>query len=282
MKQNKALKKKKNFFTKYQIRILTQDFKEIGIFHVSKLDIYALVGSVIILTIIATVFVFSYTSLADLLPGFASPETKEISLKNRIAIENLKNELRKKEQFANNLRLVLQGKDPIVFKEKLDSARLASLNLNRTKQDSLLRTDVEMSENYKLEDSTEVNDNIDFLYLFTPMKGDVISKFNPEKKKNWVEVKYFYKQMLYSPFDGIVKNSSKMSNGNYVITISNNQGLEAKFSNVPKILKDKKQKIFSGEIIGILTPKFRANSDIIYFSLKKNNKLLDPLNNVDF
>lgn len=281
MAKSKLSKRKKAFFTKYQIRILSEDFNEVGSFKLSKLDLYAIVGSIVLFTIMATVFVLSFTSLADLLPGFASPKTKETSLKNSIEIEKLKKEIRIKEQYVNNLRLVLQGKDPILLQTSSDST-LSKINTQRTKSDSLFRTGVEINENYKLaKKDDEDNVEMDYLYLFTPMKGEVVNKFNPKNGKNWIEIKYNQTQMMYAPFDGYVKAVSTLSNGNYSITIANKQGLEAKFSNIPKILKDKKQMILSGEIIGILTPKFKGQ-DLIYFSLKKGNEILDPLKNVDF
>lgn len=283
MEQNKvSQKKKKNFFTKYQIRILTQDFHHVSVFQLSKLDVYAALFSVTILVAAATIFILTYTSLGDMLPGWASQETKQLSLKNSLEITKLKDRLREKEQYANNLRLVLQGKDPVILKGQVDSLQLANISTARSKSDSIFRNAVEMSENYKLKETNSKDEDVNFLYMYTPMKGDVVSKIDPQKNRNWVEIKYYHKQMLYAPFDGYLKSSKQLSNGNFVIRIANGQGLEATFSNVPKVLKDDKQKIFSGEIIGLLAPKFTEQHDIIYFSLKNQEEILDPLNNVDF
>ena len=132
-----------------------------------------------ILVLVLIFCIIAYTPIRTFIPGYPDARSRRQAVQNSLRIDSLQTRILQWELYAENLRRVVSGEDPI----RLDSLILGSRASRRASdsvflalRDSLLRADVVAQEQFGVSSaSSQKKLPIEAMSFFTPIKG-VISK----------------------------------------------------------------------------------------------------------
>jgi hypothetical protein len=105
---------------------------------------------------------------------------------NAVLLDSLENEIRIREQFLENLRDIVSGREPRTFEYSPDTnANIEGINFARSRQDSLLRAQIEGEEQFNLITSHAELISLPIQQFRTsytaPTTGLIINRFNPRQ-----------------------------------------------------------------------------------------------------
>lgn len=122
----------------------TDTFQEKVSFELTGTNLFTAVGISVIVLIVLTTLLISFTPLRNLVPGYIRPWQREEIARNAQTIDSLENVISQHEQLIDAIQLVLSGKQLSVQQtqqvKELDSTVVV---YKHSKADSLLRLDIE-------------------------------------------------------------------------------------------------------------------------------------------
>lgn len=164
MSQNKKQKGKfkQKLTDKYRLVVLNEDtFEERFSLKLSRLNVFVLGGFFSIVLMGLTFSVVAFTPIKNYIPGYSSTILKANAINATLKADSLKVQLAILENYTKALRPVLTGElapeeiDSLVLQQErriIDESRL-----NATKEDSLFREMVELSDRFPLVSNMESN-----------------------------------------------------------------------------------------------------------------------------
>lgn len=125
----------------------TDTFQEKVSFELTGTNLFTAVGISVIVLIVLTTLLISFTPLRNLVPGYIRPWQREEIARNAQTIDSLENVISQHEQLIDAIQLVLSGKQLSVQQtqqvKELDSTVVV---YKHSKADSLLRLDIEAKQ----------------------------------------------------------------------------------------------------------------------------------------
>jgi len=257
-------KKKRSFIqrlkNKYRLVIMNDDtLEEKFSFKLSRLNVFVASGTGIILLIIITTYIIAFTPLREYIPGYGSNESnrkiRELLLKADSLEENLKN----KDLYLYNIKNVIEGKEIVdALPEKHDTAQTnhGNVNIIKSKEDSLLRVEMEQQDKYKI----AVSDNskgatvssISNFFFFTPLKGIITNNFDPTNEHYGIDIVAAKNEAIKSTLDGIVIFAGWTLKTGYTMVIQHQDNLISVYKHNSALLKKEKDHVEAGEVIAII------------------------------
>jgi murein DD-endopeptidase MepM/ murein hydrolase activator NlpD len=257
-------KKKNNFFqrlkNKYRLVIMNDDtLEEQFSFRLSRLNVFVVLGALIIFLIVLTTFLIAFTPLREYIPGYGSRETerniRELMLKADSLEENLKN----KDLYLYNIRNIIDGKEIVDnLPEKPDSTKTSYNNLNftKSKEDSLLRIEIEKQDKYNI----AANDNstgssiasISNFFFFTPLKGIITNNFDQANGHYGVDIVAARNEAIKSTLSGTVIFAEWTLKTGYTIVVQHQDNLISAYKHNSALLKKEGDYVDAGEVIAII------------------------------
>ena len=168
----------------------TDTFKEKFSFQLSGINLFVTIGITIIVLILLTTILIAFTPLREWIPGYTDTRMVEQTYTNAKKIDSLEVQLENQEWMIATLQAILRG-ETLSEVEEIQSDSTATLQqlttqYRRTKEDSLLRLEVEREDNrYQVKNQTETtapsmtdhSSPITHLF-FTPLKGKILAPFS--------------------------------------------------------------------------------------------------------
>ena len=148
-KDKKLIKKLKN---KYHLKIYNENtFEEVFSFRLSRLNVFASIGfSIIILIALVTVLI-AFTGLREFIPGYPDGNMRRMIISNALKVDSLNYQLKLKDQYFQNLKNIIEGKEPVVHvPEKEAEVVYSDIKFERSKEDSALRRKIENEAQYNI------------------------------------------------------------------------------------------------------------------------------------
>jgi hypothetical protein len=81
----------------------------------TKMNVFSIIGSSIILLIALVTILIAFTPIREYIPGYPDGSTRRDLIMNAILLDSLENEIRIREQFMENLRDIIAGREPRIF-----------------------------------------------------------------------------------------------------------------------------------------------------------------------
>ncbi len=180
-------KKRRKFFQKlihkYRVVLLNEDsFEEVGNIRLTRLNMIALVGIVLILLVAITYSLIAYTNIREWIPGYPDATMRQNIRQNAMKLDSLEYEQAIRDQYFDNLKRIISGEVPDNYLNDtsgtVDAHEIAFI---RSTNDSLLRQQVEAEEQFRLSvlDEGQRGQNLYEMHFFTPVDGIVTRSFNP-------------------------------------------------------------------------------------------------------
>ncbi|MEH6679576.1 MAG: M23 family metallopeptidase [Sediminicola sp.] len=283
-KKRKEIKKK--LLHKYRLVILNEStFEEKISFKLSRLNVFVS-GSLFIVALIAlTTLLIAFTPLREYIPGYSSTKLKRQATELTYKTDSLVTVLNYTNKYLSNIRMVLKGdiannqvnRDSLFEQFKIDPA---SVDLTPTKQDLVLRKEVEMEDKYNLFERDISNVN---LVLFPPVDGTITQQYDSERKHYAVDVVTIKDTPVKAVADGTVILSEWTADTGYVIIVEHQDGLLSVYKHNGSLNKEQGDFVRAGEVIASVGNTGELSTGPhLHFELWNNGTPVDPLDYIDF
>ncbi len=241
---------------KYRLIIYNDNtFEEVWFIRLSRLNLLAVASSLFIL-IVAIVFVLiAYTSIRELIPGYPDGNMRRNILINAIRLDSLENEIRFRDQYFNNLKAIISGKEPDNMLASVDtSIDYGEIEFTKSVEDSILRIQIEEEEQYNLtifenEPSTE---GLASIHFFAPIKGLVTNSFNANQNHFGTDIVAAPNEVVKATLDGTVIMASWTVETGYFIQIQHENNLISVYKHNAELLKKVGNVVKAGDAIAII------------------------------
>ena len=223
--------------------------------------------------------------MREYIPGYSSTALKRKATQLSYKTDSLQQVITMNAQYFESIKRVLKGdvsevdfnKDSIIEAAELD---VNSINLNPSKEDSLLREKVDKEDKYNLFESAISKVNF---VLFPPVNGTISDGYNVENKHFAVDVVVAKDTPVKATADGTVILSEWTTQTGYVIIIDHGNGLISAYKHNASLTKEQGELVKAGEVIAISgnTGELTTGPHL-HFELWSNGYPIDPTTFIDF
>lgn len=247
--------------------------------------IIALVTALVVLFALAWCII-AFTPMKTLIPGYPDAKTKHEAIQNAIRIDSLENVILKWDLYAENLRRVVEGEEPL----KIDS--VLNINTDRTlseakakklaEKDSLLRKEVASEDKFDISSGTAKVLPIEGMHFFTPLKG-VISQGYDKALHPYLDITAPGNSVVMSVLDGTVISDGWSDDDGYTIRIQHEGDIISVYKHNQKLMKKTGDKVKAGTAIAIVGGTGnKADGDHLHFELWHKGEAVDPTKYISF
>ena len=243
--------------------------------------------SAFVLLVVGMYCLIAYTPVRSFIPGYPGAISRRQAVQNALRIDSLETRILQWELYAENLRRVVSGAEPI----RMDSLILETKGVSRDQvnarylaiRDSLLRADVEAEEQFGVDAATtRGNLPVEALSFFTPVKG-VVSDGCERAVHPWVDVTAPAGSMVMSVLDGTVVFTGWEQENGYVLAIQHSGDLISIYKHIEKLLRKSGDVIKAGTPLGMLASSSSlTKGDHLHFELWYEGAAIDPAQFVKF
>jgi len=229
------------------------------------------VGSFAVLLIVCVAVLIAFTPMRQYIPGYSDVNLSRQIMGVALTLDSLERELETKNLYIQNIKNIISpppdtlsspmaGEGDLSLKEGADETeKYKHIKLERSKEDSLLRVQIESEERYNLLSSYPTGnparglsppfgggaDILGFLF-FTPLKGLITDTFSFAGKHYGIDIVAPKNEAVKATLDGTVILATWTSETGYVISIQHKNNLLSIYKHNSVLLK-KKWEIMSGQ-----------------------------------
>lgn len=284
-KKNKEKKLAKKLLHKYRLVVLNEDtFEEKFAFKLTRLNVFVTVGVSMLVLIILTTLLIAFTPLREYIPGYSSAKLNHQATQLVLKTDSLQQVIHKQNQYFKSISNVLSGKISVENFNK-DSIlntneNIAEVTLNPSKEDSLLREQVEQEDKYNVIDAAV--DRTDFK-LFPPVKGQISEAYNAEENHFAVDIVTAKNTPVKATAEGTVVFSEWTAETGYVIIIEHRYGLISVYKHNSSLAKEQGELVKKGEVIGMVGSTGELSTGPhLHFELWSNGRPVNPTDFLEF
>lgn len=288
-KENKRRRAIKRLRHKFRLVILNDEtFKEEFSVILSPLNVFTWGGIGIILLTLLIVSAIAFTPLREFIPGYADVTTRRMATYAALKVDSMEEKLSQYEQYVSNLRAIMNNEvrsEDTSLHASL-SISIDSINYKPSKQDSILRNEVENNEAYNINFSPtqERVRSLSAALLFPPINGVVSAIFEPSKGHFGVDiVPPNSDEVVKAVLAGRVILSTWSSETGNIIQIQHSGDFISVYKHNAVLLKKTGDRVEAGEAIAIVgnSGEFTTGPHL-HFELWQNGEAVDPEKYVAF
>ncbi len=285
-KTNKKKKLAKKLLHKYRLVILNEDtFEERFAIKLTRLNVFVLTSIAAITIVFFTILLIAFTPLREYIPGYSSAKLKKEASILNYKTDSLIQQMYVNERYYTSIKKVLTGDinaDEINKDSTIKSAKkeIDILQLQKSKEDSLLREKVDKEDKYNLFETSIDKSNY---VLFPPVNGTISEDYNIEEKHFAVDIVVAINTPVKATADGTVIFAEWTLETGYVIIIEHNQELISVYKHNKSITKAQGDLVKAGEVIAMSgnTGELTTGPHL-HFELWSKGYPINPNNFVDF
>lgn len=251
-KKSKALWNNIKF--KYKLTVINENTLEevVGI-HVSKLNGFSVLLSVLTILFLIASVIIAFTPLRNYLPGYMNSEIRAQVVENALRVDSLQQLVDRQNLYIMNIQDIFSGKvriDSVQSMDTLTAMREDSL-MERTKREEEFRRQYEETEKYNLTSITSQPD-VDGLIFYRPTRGMISSHFDADKKHYGTDIAANPNESVLATLDGTVILSTYTAETGYLIEVQHNQDFVSVYKHCGSLLKRVGDKVQAGEAIALV------------------------------
>lgn len=271
--EKKGRKSTQKLVDKYILEIRDEDTFEKKIsYRLSRLNVITVLGLTFIAIILFVVSIIAYTPLREYIPGYSNVDLARNLVRATFIADSLARDSRMKGEYIQNLKNILEDRVPSdsthysftsnsdpskTAQEPNESDKYQKIKLNRSKEDSLLRIQIESEDSYNLYfvksgRSGRQPGNLSSMLFFTPLKGIITDTFNVDKQHFGIDVVAAANEAVKSVLDGTIILATWTSETGYVIGIQHENNILSFYKHNSVLLKKEGSKVRAGEVVAIV------------------------------
>ena len=277
MAQQNKLKKTKNF------RLTLADdksHKHLWSAHFTKVGLIVAILSTVVMFSAAVYLVIAYTPVRTFIPGYPDAHSKRAAIQNAIKIDSLENVIYKWELYSENLRRVVEGKEPLKIDSLITAAQAARKSDNDAgelaRKDSLLREVVKEEEEFGISARSKRDLPIEGLHFFTPLKGVVSQGFDANIHP-YIDITAPAGSVVKATLDGTVIFAGWSEDAGNTIQIQHESDIVSIYKHNEKLLKKVGDKVTAGSPIALTGNTGNTTTGThLHFELWHKGETVDP------
>lgn len=272
---------------KYRMVLLNEDtFEEVGNMRLTRLNLIALVGIVLILLVSITYILIAFTNIRELIPGYPDAAMRQHIRTNAMKLDSLEYEQAVRDQYFDNLNRIISGDMPDMYmNDTTGMVDSRDINFARSNNDSLLRQQVKAEEQFRLSvlDDSQVSKKLHDLHFFTPVVGFITGEFNPADNHFGVDLVAEPNAVVKAAMGGTVTLSNWTLETGYVIQIQHDYELITVYRHNASLFKTVGEKVTAGDAIAIVGNSGELTSGPhLHFELWHDGVPLNPVDYIIF
>ena len=249
--------------------------------HISPAGIFAAFVAFVLLIFVLVLTFVAYSPVLELLPGYRSEadKSRENIIRNIMRLDSMERMMNDMLTYNHNIALIMEGKTPVVRTVgKEDSIRTNKTLVVPSREDSLLRAELEGEGPYSLGQSTGGGAARKPIEMVAPIEGIVIERFDIKRENFGIRIAASPDTQIVAADDGVVVMNLWTPETGSLIEIQHSNNLISIYKNLSKSLVAKGQRIKRGGVIGSNTEVLADGGDakIFEFELWSNGKPVDP------
>ena len=255
-------------------RLYERHFTRFGLWFV------AVTAAVALVTVIFCLIAF--TPIRTVIPGYPDARSRNEAVRNAIRIDSLETIIGRWEFYAENLRRVVDGEQPLNIDSLIRrEAPAASDPADFSKQDSLLRAEVTGEDRFGLSDKGR-DLPLDALHFFSPLKGTISKGYDPVQHP-YVDITAPDGSLVLSVLDGTVIFAGWNDEAGYTIVIQHEGDIVTVYKHNRKLLKAVGDRVSAGASVGLIDQSDDlATGDHLHFELWYKGEAIDPTRFISF
>ena len=238
----------------------TDTFKEKFSFQLSGINLFVTIGATIIVLIILTTVLIAFTPLREYIPGYTDTEMVEQTYSNAKEIYSIEVMLSDQEWMVATIQAVMRGEylgDDFeqTVKDSASTLEMAVKAYRHSKEDSLLRLDVEREDNrYQVKQkpaqaAPESQQPVVTHLFFAPVKGNIVETYNASSRHFGVDIAAAANTPVNAAYSGTVIFAGFTVETGNVIALQHPGGVITVYRNNSALLKHQGDAVRAGEPI---------------------------------
>ena len=297
MPQRKEDSKKNKWYyrlrDKYRLVIMNDiTFEERLSLRLTRLNVFIVFGSTIILLIVLTTLLISLTPLREYIPGYTDLDLyqKVYDLQNKS--DSLERSFTQKDIYFQNLKNIIEG-NPMQDEIITDSSERLKMNydsitISKSSEDSILRQEYESQNRYNIYfdeqgGSFDGSSNTGDLTFFSPVKGIVTTFFSLAENHFGIDIVSKKNETIKATLDGTVILSDWTVETGYVIAIQHQRNYISFYKHNSALLKKVGSFVKAGDPIAIIGESGELTTGPhLHFELWHSGSPVNPLDYMTF
>lgn len=262
--------------------------KQLWVMRFSRTSLFLTVISVICVIIAVCYSVIAFTPIRTFIPGYPDAHTKRAAINNALKIDSLQNVIYTWMFYADNLKKVMEGADPVAIDSiiSMASRNAAAEKISAKEQldakDSLLRENVRKEEQFGLNNAGDRRLPIEGVHFFTPLKGVVSQEYDPLLHP-YIDITAPANSVVMSVLDGTVIGAGWSDESGYTIQIQHANNIVSIYKHNQKLLKKTGDKVSAGSPIALVGNTGAVTTgDHLHFELWYKGEAVDPVKYIKF
>ena len=226
--------------------------------HISVVRIFAALLAFVLLLFILILSLVAYPPVLEFLPGYEANRSREMLLQNIMRLDSIERQMTQMRTYSDNIALIMEGKTPVVRNVGgLDSIKADKTLVMPSREDSLLRIQMEGEGPYGLGKSPSRKTLREAMAMTAPVEGIITEKFDTKLGQYGIRI-------AAAPGSQV----SAVDNGN-VLSI---------YKNLAQSMVSTGQRLRSGEVLGYSNDPQAEGTDskLFGFELWSDGKPVDP------
>lgn len=249
--------------------------------HLSPASILAGLVAFLLILFIITLSLVAYTPVLEFLPGYRTEadRSRESLIQNIIRLDSMQRVMNDMMTYNENIALIMEGRTPVArVLAPTDSSRISKVLVVPSREDSLLRAQMEGSGEYALtgqnaDSRRKLRESIE---LTAPIEGIITEHFDLKQGSYGVKIAAAAADRVAAIDKGTVIQSLWSPENGYTIVIQHAANLISIYRNLSQSLVAKGQTIRPGEQIGYNAEAENGEVKLFEFELWNNGKPVDP------
>ena len=271
----------------------TETFKEKFSFQLSGINLFVTIGITIIVLILLTTILIAFTPMREWIPGYTNTAAVEQTYANAKKLDSLQVQLENQEWMVATLQAVLRGETLGEMPQLDSSASLQQVTsvYRRSKEDSLLRLEVEREDNrYQVKSNTatsggsttsgDATPTITHLF-FTPLKGNILVPYSVEH--HGVDIAGETGHTVCAAYNGTVVFSGFTAEAGYALTIQHPGNVVTVYQNCSSPLVRQGDMVRAGEPVAYVgNSGHREQGPYLHFEIWVGGAAVNPEEYISF
>lgn len=277
MAQQNKVKKTRNF------RLTLADdksHKHLWTAHFTRVGFIVSILTAVVMFSVAIYCAIAFTPIRTFIPGYPDAHSKRAAIQNAIRIDSLENVIYRWELYSENLKRVVEGKEPLKIDSLINAAkteRAARAGAEElAKKDSMLREVVKEEEEFGISARSKRDLPIEGLHFFTPLKG-VVSQGYDANIHPYIDITAPSGSVVKATLDGTVIFAGWSEDSGNTIQIQHESDIVSIYKHNEKLLKKVGDKVTAGSPIALIgNTGDNTTGTHLHFELWHKGENVDP------
>ncbi len=255
----------------------------------TRMNILVWLGTIIMILIALGIVMVSFTPLREYIPGYPDGNMRKMLVENALKVDSLEDQLRVRDQYIENVRFILRGKESNSYSVNLDTLTqydTTTENYSNQDYDTALYRAIDDAERYHVSAAmvySEVKYDINKLHFFRPLQGTITSTFDTHGNHYGIDIVSSMNEPVLSVLEGTVTLTGWTLEAGYIIQVQHSNNLISIYKHNSQLLKKMGDRVLAGEPIAIIgnTGEYSTGPHL-HFELWHQGKPLNPRDYIVF